>query len=355
MAKRLADKPILAKRLIAILVSLAIAAISIVPPMTIDAAALNERSIRVSNGQAAQSGVTYRVAFTTSGTTLTGSIRVQFCSNTSLVDELTCNAPAGFDISGASLVSQTGITGFLVSSNTTANEMVISRPPALAPATSVVYEFDGVTNPFSGGSMFARIYTHATSDGTGSYTDAGGIALYFERSLGVVAEVPPYLKFCVGENITGYECGTATEPFSDVGILSPLVTGLAQSQMVAATNAPDGYSMWVIGGTMTSGNNVIPEMTGSASQKGTSQFGINLRANTAPIIGEEPNGPGAATIAAGYSQQNTFRYQSGDTLATVNNPDDNLKYTVSYVVNVDANQPGGVYATTLTYIALANF
>ena len=253
------------------------------------------------------------------------------------------------------MASQNGMTGFVISSNTTANSMVIGRPPLVEGPTASVYLFTGVTNPLNGGSTYARIYTYPTSDGTGPYTDAGGLALYFEGGLGISAEVPPYLRFCLGENITNFDCNTATEPFSDVGILSPLVTGLAQSQLVVATNADGGYSMWVQGGTMTSGNNTIPAMTGAAAQKGVGQFGINLRANTNPVIGQDPAGPGAAAIAPAYNQQNQFRYQSGDFLATTAEPDDNRKFTVSYIVNVDSNQPGGVYATTLTYIVLANF
>jgi hypothetical protein len=329
-------------------------AVPLLSTYKLSALPLAQRSIRVSNGLAAQSSVTYRVSFTTLGSSLIGSLRVQFCSTTPLVDD-PCSAPSGFDISNASLTSQSGITGFVISSNTTANEMVIGRPPAVDGPVAATYVFSGVTNPLNGGSLYARVYSYPTSDGSGPYTDAGGLALYFEGGIGLSTEVPPYLRFCLGESITAFDCTTATEPFSDIGILSPLVTGLAQSQMVVATNADSGYSLWVQGGTMTSGNNTIPAMNGAASQQGVGQFGINLRANTAPVIGQDPVGPGLATISAGYNQQNQYRYQSGDILATASDPDDNLKYTVSYIVNVDPNQPGGVYATTLTYVVLANF
>jgi hypothetical protein len=324
------------------------------PAPNLSAAEVVQRSIRISESQAAESGVTYRVAFSTLANSLVGSVRIRFCANSPLVDD-PCTAPAGFDISNAGFASQQGMTGFTISSNTTANEMVIGRPPALDGPVASIYLFTGVTNPLNGGSMYARVYTYPTSDGTGAYTDAAGLAMYFQGGVGISAEVPPYLTFCLGESITGFDCNTATEPFSDVGILTPIVTGLAQSQMVVASNADGGYSMWVQGGTMTSGNNTIPAMTGAAAVQGVSQFGINLRANTAPVIGQEPTGPGVGAVSPGYDTQNQFRYQSGDFLATTTDPDDSRKYTVSYVVNVDEDQPGGVYATTLTYIVLANF
>jgi hypothetical protein len=354
MAERLAYKQSLSRRRIVLLSVVLVLVVALLPARTLSALSLAQRSIRVNNILAAQNGVTYGVSFATPASSLIGSVRVQFCSNTPLVDD-PCTAPNGFDISNANLTSQGGITGFAISSNTTANEMVIGRPPAFETPTASTYIFTGVKNPLNGGSLYARIFTYPTSDGTGPYTDSGGLAMYFEGGIGVSAEVPPYIRFCLGESITNFDCTTATEPFSDVGILTPQVTGLAQTQMVVATNADGGYSMWVQGGTMTSGNNTIPAMSGVVSQQGVSQFGINLRANTNPVIGQDPVGPGLATVTAGYNQQNLFRFQSGDTLATATEPDDNLKYTVSYVVNVDANQVGGVYATTLTYITLANF
>jgi len=329
--------------------------ISLVVPARVSADVLSPRSIRISNTTAAQNNVTYRVGFSTVTTHVIGSIAVEFCSNTALVDD-GCVAPIGMNVTGAALSSQSGITGFSLSANTTANRIVLSRPPQLQLPTAAVYTFTGIVNPFTGGSYYARIYTYPTSNGTFGYSEAGGLALSYRPAFGVNAVVPPYLRFCLGESISGVDCTTATEPSSDLGILSPLVTGVAQTQMVVATNADSGYSMWVIGGTMTSGSNIIPAMAAPApSQRGTGQFGINLRANTAPVIGEDPSGPGVGTVDPAYFQQNQYKYQSGDTLATAIDPDDNRKYTVSYIVNVPAGQPGGIYATTLTYVVLANF
>ncbi|HEV7454957.1 MAG TPA: hypothetical protein VGO07_06895 [Candidatus Saccharimonadales bacterium] len=181
------------------------------------------------------------------------------------------------------------------------------------------------------------------------------MALYIHPSVDITAEVPPYLTFCLGENISGVDCSTATEPFSDMGNFSPNLTSAAQHQVVIATNAPDGYSMWATGTSMTSGGNVLVPMTGGTSVKGTSQFGINLRANTIPVIGQNSAGPGVAAVTPNYAQPNHFRFNSGDMLATAPVPDDYRKYTISYVVNIPAGQPGGVYSATLTYVCLANF
>jgi hypothetical protein len=318
------------------------------------AAQLVPRSLTLSTALGAEHNVTYKVTAGLPTAATVGSLRIQFCSNTALVDDA-CVAPFGFDALNAALGSQTGAGGFTLSTSSTINELVLTRPPAFQPSATGAYTFTNITNPSATGSYYARVFTYSSSDGTGPYIDAGGLAFAIDPSLALSAEVPPYLTFCVGESITNFDCTTATEAFSDLGDLNPNLTSAAQTQMLVATNASNGYSAWVTGPPMTSGNNVLSAMTGGTPQKGTPQFGLNLRANTSPSVGQEPSGPGAGTVTAPYAQLNHFRYASGDTIVTSPVPDDFRKYTISYIVNVAANQPGGVYSTTLTYVCLANF
>lgn len=319
------------------------------------AAEAKPRSLKLNNANAGVVNARYQLDFHVPTMATIGSIRLAVCSNSPLLDD-TCTPPTAFDISAATIISQTGVTGFSRSvPDTTANELVLTRPPSLQPVSDIRFELGNIQNPSSGGSYYARVYTYASSDGTGPYTDAGGLAFVIHPGLSASAEVPPYIKFCLGESITAYDCNTATEPFSDLGNLSPAITSAAQSQMVIATNAENGYSMWVVGTPMTSGSNVLTAMAGGPAVRNTSQFGMNLRANGAPSVGQDVQGPGAGAVTANYNTPNNFRFSSGDILATSPTPDDNRKYTVSYIVNIPSSQPGGVYSTTLVYICLANF
>lgn len=319
------------------------------------AADLVPRALRLSNSVADATGVTYTLDFTYATTATIGSVAIQFCLEGPL-PATPCSTPPGFSASAALLATQSGAAGFSIYSGSTANEIILTRPPAnINAGTASTYSFISMVNPSDDGALFVRVLTYASSDATGSPIDTGGLVLAINQRPTINAEVPPYLLFCLGESISGFNCATATEPFSDMGTLTPVVTSAAQSQMVIATNAASGYSLWVLGPTMTSGNNTLPAMNGGVSQEGTSQFGINLRANGDPIIGEDPSGPGGGTIQPGYGTPNVFRFQSGDALASAVAPDDFRKYTVSYIVNVDDDQPGGVYSTTLTYVTLANF
>ncbi len=315
---------------------------------------LEPRSITVSDNQAASAGVTYKVDVAIAAAT-TGSIAIQFCGNSPLVGT-TCTPPSGFDATAANLTIQSGATGFTISPSSTANDIILTRPPANSGAVSASYTFTNITNPTSEGSLFGRISTYSSSDATGLPNEEAGLAMVITGGLGLNAEVPPYLTFCLGGSITGFDCTTATDPFSDLGDLTSLAARAAQTQLVVATNAANGYTMWAAGTTMTSGNNTIAPMgVLGPSQPGTPQFGMNLRANSAPVVGADAVGPGVGAPTANFNQPNFFFFHSGDALASSTNSDDFRKYTASYIVNIPSSQPGGVYSTTLTYVCLANF
>ncbi len=318
------------------------------------AAHLGNRSMQLSNNDiSTTSDYLLAINLTTAGPL--GSIRVQFCSNDPLPGT-PCTAPSGFDDTAAMLASQSGPSGFSISGASTANQIILSRPVSNAPAGAAEYHFTGITNPSSPGPYFVRIQTYATNDASGPATDYGGIAFYITNSLAISAEVPPYLLFCTGVTISGLNCTNAIGDYIDFGLLSSHKASSASSQMVAATNAIDGYTITVSGTTMTSGNNIINALSASnVSRPGIGQFGFNLRANVAPPKGSDPTGPGSGTPRPNYNQPNIYRFVSGDTIASFPAPDDVREYTASYIANVPSSQAPGIYVATLTYICLGDF
>lgn len=284
-----------------------------------------------------------------------GSLAFEFCANDP-VPEAACTAPTGLDLSGVSLSSQTGETGFSIHPNSTVSTLVLGRP-AVAPTTADIrYELSGVINPTTLGTYFIRLYTFSSVDGTGLPIETGGIALSTSEALSVSAEVPPYLRFCAGVTIISFDCSTATSFFIDFGEFSTDNEKTATSQFVVATNAASGYTVTLAGTTLTSGNNTIPGTGGPAvSATGTSQFGLNLRSNSGLGIGANPTGPGTANPTANYNIPNRYSFQPGDTLVTVGNSNDNRKFTASFIANISNGQAAGIYATTISYICLANF
>lgn len=317
-------------------------------------AELGDRSLRLGDSSASTE-TTYQVSFEIMTPGALGSIALEFCSNDPIPGQ-PCTAPTGFDAAAASLTSQTGASGFSIDSSSTANRIVLARAPLVAGADALQFVFDDITNPSAPGSYFVRLQTYASNNATGPDTDYGGLVFSINNPIAITATVPPYLLFCTGLTIGNFNCANAAGDTINFGNLSSIRALSGSSQLLVATNAANGYNVTAFGTTLTSGNNIITPLTaGDVSRPSTSQFGLNLRANSTPAIGNDPAGPGVGQPTAGYAQANRFRFESGETIISSPDPDNVRLYTVSYMVNVSATQPAGVYASTITYIALANF
>jgi hypothetical protein len=325
------------------------------PQRTFAFAKLQNRFDRLSDGSVSATA-THLVGFTYTDTTdPVGSVEIEFCSNDPFPG-LPCTAPSGFDLTAATLASQTGETGFVIHPSSTANKIILTRAPSAPGAVAATYQFDNVVNPDSSGTYYIRLRTFASLDGTGVENEKGGVAFAITEVFNVTTEVPPYLIFCAAITISSLDCSTATSFFMDMGDFRTTATSSGTSQMMAATNAAFGYTISISGTTLTSGNNVIPALsTQTASSTGTSQFGINLRANTNPAVGSNPSGPGSATVTANYNSPNLFRFVSGDAVASASGTNSERLFTISYITNISAAQSPGIYATTVSYICLANF
>lgn len=321
-----------------------------------NAADLLYRTIQI--GSSIPSEVTtHSYSFQTVDATTVGSIRFQYCSNSPLfVDP--CTAPAGLNVSGAGILNETGLTGFAVSGVSTASDLIISRAPQAEVATPASFIFDNVINPSTSNEIdYVRIYIYDGVDGTGTALDQGAVAFVVDDTYDISAYVPPYLTFCVGVTVA-LDCSTTTGFLADFGEFSEFAATTATTQMSGSTNDGNGYNVFVSGQTLTSGANVIPSLiANTASQPGTSQFGINLRANTNPSVGSNPQaGPVAAGAPApNYNIPNLFRFISGERVAGSTQSTGFNRYTVSYMVNVSQDQRPGLYAATLTYTSIATF
>jgi hypothetical protein len=315
---------------------------------------LPQRSVTVENATAGAT-TTYQFQFDIATVGSLGSIKAEFCANDPIVTD-PCVAPAGFDISAAVLSAQSGETGFAVDAGTTSNELILSRPTGPDSAQTVSYTLDNVTNPSSDGAYYVRLFTYASNDASGAYTDHGGLAFAMNATINVSSFVPPYLLLCGGTFIANFDCSTATGDYLNFGELSSQVTKSAATQLVLATNAASGYSVFVDGTTMTTGNSVIPALTtGDVSRPGTSQFGFNLVANSTPTVGNNPQGPGSGNVSADYAISNRYRFNPGEQVISAPGTSDYRKFTVSYIVNIGNAQAPGLYVTTLTYVAVASF
>ena len=364
-----------AARLLVLMASIA-AIVGLTFPPSVYAAQITSRSLTLQAG-ATDGGskpggvVNHLFGFTTATTANIGSIQFLYCTTAGG----TCTTPTGLVTTSATMGTQSGATGFTLV-NTTNGAPYITRSAAnINSGTAVTYQLLTVTNPTTTNqSFYVRITTFTSTNATTGATDTGTVAASTATQITLTGTMPESLIFCAGGTIstTGGvpDCSTATSGAVNFNqLFSPADTATATSQMSASTNAATGYNITVNGPTLTSGSNTVTAMSSATTGvRGTSQFGLNLRANTTatsnPAVGIDVapavNGSNYKGQAlTGYSTPDTFKYVSGDSVANSANggagPTDSQIYTVSYIVNVNGAQAVGTYTTTLTYICTATF
>lgn len=313
-----------------------------------------------------------------------GSIQFMYCTTASnpSADPDTCTTPDGLDTTTATLGNEDGsaATGFSMVTNTIDapnGTVYLTRSAATVAANDVLsYQINGVKNPTTTNqAFFVRISTFASTDTTGTAIDTGTVAATTATQIELTGTMPESLIFCTGGEISTNgggipDCSTATSGAVTFDqLFSPTDTATATSQMAASTNAATGYNITVAGATLTSGSNTIPAMgTAELPVEGTSQFGMNLKANTTAVsttpVGIEvtpaSNGTDLRGRAnTGYNAADTFKFTPGDSVAASNfntpGPTNAQIFTASYIVNVAGSQPAGTYVTTLTYVCTATF
>jgi len=285
-----------------------------------------------------------------------GSVDMLFCMDP--IPYMPCDPPAGLDVSHAVLSNQTGDTGFSILSQST-NHIILTRTPTSPTAAgNSSYTFDNVMNPSDTSTAFAiRLKTLGTTDGTGPQIDVGSVRGQATNAIMLETQVPPLLVFCVAEQVADDCSSTSDSYYKDMGTLGPQSTLTAQSQMAVGTNASGGFTITANGPPMAAGTHVVDSpLTPTASEQGTNQFGINLVANTAPAIGNDPEGASTnAVVSPGYGVPNEYKFSSGDVVAYAPNVSLIKKFTVSYIVNSSKDLGPGVYSTTITYIGSGRF
>jgi hypothetical protein len=349
---------------------------SMLPSGNVSAAQITLRSLTlqagVTDGGSQPGGVVnHFFSFTTGSTGNVGSIQFLYCTTAAG----TCTTPTGLVTTAATMGTQSGATGFTIVNTTNGAPYITRTAASIASSTALTYQLLGVTNPTTANQAFyVRISTFASTNVTGGVSDSGNVAASTATQIVVSGTMPESLVFCAGGTVgtTGGvpDCATSTSgAVSFNQLFSPTDTATATSQMAASTNAGSGYNVTVNGPTLTSGSNTITAMGSSTTGiRGTSQFGLNLKANTTststPAVGTEvaPTANGTnyrGQAITGYNAVDNFKFTSTDSVANSANGgaggSDAQIFTVSYIANVPGSQPAGTYTTTLTYICTPTF
>lgn len=361
----------------------------------------------LNGGSAPGVSVNHLFTFTLPTGGVIGSIQFQYCTTAADVGTATCQTPTGMNAATAALTSATGIDGLTVKT-ATQNNVILTRSTNtnIAGGTIVTAQLSNVTNPKAlaadgvtvvpNYTFYVRISTFTSTDGTGTPIDRGTVTASTADPIKLSGTMPESLVFCTGATVpfkmdntqtpavatTIPDCANATAGTITFNqLFDPTMTASSTSQMAASTNAGFGYVITVNGSTLMSGTtNQINAMTSTAFPvAGTSQFGLNLKANTATYLGSATGGEVSPLPSQsdsthtyrgeainGYDVVDKFKFVSGDSVADSKNgytagapgataATDGQIFTATYIANVPGSQPAGNYSTTLTYICTPTY
>jgi hypothetical protein len=215
---------------------------------------------------------------------------------------------------------------------------------AVAASDKVIITYDSTnsTNPSSATSYVISI--------SGTFGDTGDITVTVlsDDQVAVTATVAQSITFSISDNTIGFGTLSASADRYANGAGTGDGSEVEAHNLIAGTNATNGYTITVTGNTLTSGGNTI-DAIGSANTApalGTEQFGLRI---------DESGGSGAVTApyaAAGFAYD-TAAFP--DQVASASGASANTTYSVRYLGNITSNTEAGSYSATLTYVATANF
>jgi hypothetical protein len=163
-------------------------------------------------------------------------------------------------------------------------------------------------------------------------------------------EVPQVISFSVTDTTIGFGSLVSSSSRYATGDTTGSSSETEAHQLVADTNAPNGYSVSVRGNPLTASGNTIDPIGGTnvSPVTGTEQFGIRLTATGGAGTVENPySGSGFAFDATTTVSDLIAGAVSGTGVPTT--------YSVRYVSNIDTVTQAGAYASTLTYVMTANY
>lgn len=355
------------KRLVAFAIAILIVLVNLAP-MKVFAAELTSRSLALSTS-AGNTAATWTFTFSGASSTILKGISFQICDAASG----TCNTPGSWANTGAAYSTLTyngsSQSGWALDNAGAGGAQFLGIKNNAASNTSsnpIVATFTTVTNPnTTNASFYVRINTYSGNNYT-TAVDSGVVAASTSQQITLTGTMDESLVFCTGASITGQNCGSVAGSSVNFGTFSSTSTRTGTSVFAASTNGSSGYTVTLNGTTLTcgacSGSPTISAMgsqsangSPATSSIGSSQFGVNFRANATPSVGTDKTGSGTANYGTNYGTVDNFRHFTGDTVASATGATNANTFTASYIVNVPGSQQAGTYTTTLTYICTAIF
>jgi len=364
----------------------------------------------ITTGVGSGTAVEYAVQFTTVASTHNiGAVVVDICASSPLIGDTTCTLPAGFNWGAATPTlkagSLSGLTGFTTGSMQGAGAgastpqvltLTNGTPQSVNASTVVKFTIQGVVNPTTTGTFYARILTfdtsaHMTAQYTASGTaraatfadnaDYGGIALSTTAPIVVTARVMESLLLCTSATaFSGLACAGATTPSVIIGHGSPTAyidTSAVDTTSVytqVSTNASGGYAVYLRGSNACGGLSRdsgatcgIPAVnSGSATQlaitAGTAAFGMKFGNGSAHAGGTGTNTAVAKwNGSTGYlmdtvtANDNVTYVYGSKVIDGASQQANSVENTITLGATASATTPAGIYTENFALIGVGTF
>jgi len=370
----------------------------------------------VTTGEGSGTNVSYQVSF--KSIAQASSMVIDFCAEDPIVND-TCTTPTGMNASAATLtntgsVGTVGVAADNWTATAAAGQVKLADDAVSAhdiqPNTVETFQLNGITNPSTVGTFYARLYTftnatygtYVNSTSAGNFKDYGGIALSTTAVITVTARVQEQITFCVtkADPNTWTTTGDCSDPVvgnpsnlpaitlghgSPTPVLDATATDTGSIWTQLSTNATHGAVIYLHNSNTTCGGLsadngatcAIPPVnaglgTGaSALPAGTAAFGMYDDTYT-PTVGvgtigsvtpaaEYHNGAhtpaapptwyGMDTTTSGNNVTSTY----GSTVATTTLPVYRADNIYIFGATAALNTPAGIYTANLNLVATGTF
>lgn len=344
-------------------------AATIFPFAVANAAQISTRSIQMSNSTAGATSTSYLLTFTP--VAAAQELIVDFCGDTPFVGS-TCA------FSSSTVPTTTGVTA----SAGTATAVGSGSPVHTVKVTGLTMTagspfsvtLNGLTNPSTNTSFYARVLTFATGNAagyapattsggtttTGTYVDYGGVALSTAANITITAKVMESLSFCVYVATCG-DVPSITIGHGTNNTLDSTAIDTKTVNFSLSTNALHGAIVNMKGNVLSSGGNTIPAIGGgsgsaaSTMTAGTAAFGMQVSTAGGMTASVPYNGTGSNYGLDTTTANNNITATYGDTVATSTGPVNSSVSTLTFGATASPTTPAGIYTTTEQLIATGTF
>lgn len=215
-----------------------------------------------------------------------------------------------------------------------------------SPLKSAHYEVDE-SFVGGGGLIQSSSQNYQVGESIGDTATGNSSSSHYQINSGYTTTNDPALSFSVNTSSANF------------GSFSSTAASVTTAAFQVSNYTSYGYVVQIVGSPPTNGSHTISAMSSTGpSQAGVEQFGINLVANTSPVsIGANPDQGqfGYGTAAANYDTPNSYRYVSGETIASAPKSSGVTTYTITYLVNVSSITPGGQYVSNQQLVCTGTY